>query len=123
MPITKARAGLSAAAALLGGLAAAGTAQAHHGWGSYDSSAVTKLTGTVQSVSFANPHSSVQLAANGKTWFIVLAPPSRMTSRGLPDGTLKAGQTVDLEGYRHKSDPVELRAERITVNGQTVELR
>jgi hypothetical protein len=46
-----------------------------------------------------------------------------MSSRGLPDGTLKAGQTVSLDGYIYKSDPVELRAERIRVDGKSVELR
>lgn len=111
------------AAAILGGLALAGGAQAHHGWGSYDSTTVTSLAGTVQSVSFANPHASIQLEADGKTWFIVLAPPSRMTARGLPEGTLREGQTVELEGYVHRSDDTELRAERITVDGNTVALR
>jgi hypothetical protein len=111
------------AAVVLGFQALAFPALAHHGWGSYDSTTVTTLNGTVQSVSFGNPHASVQLEAQGKTWFIVLAPPSRMTSRGLPEGTLKAGQTVSLDGYIHKSDPVELRAERIRVDGKSVELR
>jgi hypothetical protein len=74
-------------------------------------------------VSFNNPHASVQLDSQGKVWDIVLAPPSRMSSRGLPDGALKAGQTVSLDGYIHKSDPSELRAERIRVDGKSVELR
>jgi hypothetical protein len=110
-------------AIILGLQAMAVPALAHHGWGSYDSTTVTTLEGTVQSVSFTNPHASVQLQSQGKVWDIVLAPPSRMSSRGLPDGTLKAGQTVSLDGYIHKSDPVELRAERIRVDGKSVELR
>jgi 2,4-dienoyl-CoA reductase-like NADH-dependent reductase (Old Yellow Enzyme family) len=118
------RARAAAGAAIILGLQAmAGPALAHHGWGSYDSTKVTTLEGTVQSVSFGNPHASIQLNSQGKVWFIVLAPPSRMSSRGLPDGTLKAGQTVSLDGYIHKSDPVELRAERIRVDGKSVELR
>jgi hypothetical protein len=118
---TKAAAG---AVLILGTLAfAAVPALAHHGWGSYDSTNLTTLEGTVQSVSFSNPHASAQLEAQGKVWTIVLAPPSRMSSRGLPDGTLKSGQTVSLDGYIHKSDPVELRAERIRVDGKSVELR
>ncbi|UEM06381.1 hypothetical protein JL101_013410 [Skermanella rosea] len=112
-----------AAAAVLLVLAATPAAWAHHGWGSYDSTALTTLDGTVQSVSFANPHASIQLESQGKTWFIVLAPPSRMTTRGLPDGTLRQGQTVSLDGYVHKGEPAELRAERIRVDGKSVELR
>ena len=34
-------------------------ALAHHGWGSYDSTTMTTLEGTVQSVSFSNPHASI----------------------------------------------------------------
>ena len=30
---------------------------------------------------------------------------------------------VTVEGYRHKTDPGEMRAERIMVNGKTIELR
>ena len=118
------RAGATAGAAIvLVSVSFAVPALAHHGWGSYDSTTVTTLEGTVQSVAFSNPHASVQLESEGKVWFIVLAPPSRMSSRGLPDGTLKAGQTVSLDGYVHKTDPVELRAERIRVDGKSVELR
>ena len=62
-----------AAAAVLGTLAVTPTAMAHHGWGSYDSTTLTTLEGTVQSVSFSNPHASAQLEAQGKVWTIVLA--------------------------------------------------
>jgi hypothetical protein len=118
------RAGAAAGAAIiLVSVSITVPALAHHGWGSYDSTTLTTLDGTVQSVAFSNPHASVQLESQGKVWFIVLAPPSRMSSRGLPDGTLKAGQTVSLDGYVHKTDPVELRAERIRVDGKSVELR
>lgn len=109
------------AGALAGGIPTG--ALAHHGWGSYDSTTVTSLTGTVQSVSFANPHATIQLEADGKTWLIVLAPPSRMSARGLPDGSLKEGQAVELDGYVSRRDDTELRAERIRVDGKTVELR
>ncbi|EWY41879.1 hypothetical protein N825_18075 [Skermanella stibiiresistens SB22] len=122
MSAWKTRASLMAAVAL-GSQAIVPAALAHHGWGSYDSTTLTTLDGTVKSVSFGNPHTALQLEAQGKTWEIVLAPPSRMTGRGLPDGTLKEGQTVSLDGYIHKSDPVELRAERIRVDGKSVELR
>jgi hypothetical protein len=36
---------------------------------------------------------------------------------------LKVGTQVSVEGYQHKTDPGEMRAERITVDGKTVELR
>jgi hypothetical protein len=113
------RAGLLAAAATAAALPAA----AHHGWGSYDSGKVVSLEGSLESVSFQNPHVAARLPAQGKTWELVLAPPSRMTSRGLPEGALAPGKAVRVEGYVHKSEPAELRAERIVVDGKTVELR
>lgn len=109
-------------AALALGLAA-GPALAHHGWGGYDSGKTVSLTGTVQSIAYMNPHAALKLEAQGKVWDIVLAPITRMTSRGLPDGAVKAGQTVTVEGYVSRSEPAELRAETITVDGKTVPLR
>ncbi|HYH39508.1 MAG TPA: DUF6152 family protein [Azospirillum sp.] len=102
---------------------AAGSAWAHHGWGGYDSTRLVSLEGTLDAVEYRSPHVSARLPAEGKAWTLILAPPSRMTSRGLPEGGLAAGQKVRVEGYVHRSEPAEFRAERILVNGQTVELR
>jgi hypothetical protein len=46
-----------------------------------------------------------------------------MARRGLPEGSIEAGAEVAVEGYPHRNDSEEFRAERIRVNGQTVELR
>ena len=59
----------------------------------------------------------------GKTWLAVLAPPSRMKSRGLSEEMLKVGTTATVVGYPHRENPDEVRAERITVAGKTIELR
>lgn len=98
-------------------------AAAHHGWGGYDAGTVLTLTGPVREVYFGNPHCSVVVEAEGKPWTCVLAPLSRMTNRGLPDGSIKVGDSVTLVGYPHRNEVSELRAERIVVAGRTVELR
>ncbi len=54
---------------------------------------------------------------------VVLAPPSRMESRGLAKAMLAPGQSATVHGFPHRSHGAELRAERITVAGKTVELR
>ena len=108
-----------AAAALL----ATAPALAHHGWSGYDATKLVTLEGTVQSMSYDNPHAMVGLRTADKTWRIILAPPSRMQRRGLPDGAIKADETVWVEGYVHREDPEEFRAERIIVNGESHELR
>ena len=53
----------------------------------------------------------------------MLAPPSRMEARGLSQSMLKLGATATVVGYPHRSKPDEMRAERITIDGKTVELR
>jgi hypothetical protein len=95
----------------------------HHGWSEYDSSKVLKLTGKIVESGYEHPHGHVRLETPGKTWNVVLAPPSRMERRGLEKGALKPGGNVTVEGYPNRDKPEELRAERITANGKTVELR
>ncbi len=101
----------------------AAPASAHHGWGSYDAANALTLTGKVREMTYANPHGTLRLDAPGKVWLVILAPPSRMRNRGLPADALEPGTTVTVVGYPHKTDQAELRAERITVNGKTTELR
>ncbi len=111
-------AGLAAALVL-----AAGAALAHHGWGSYETAAVT-LEGRIQESAYQNPHGVLKLAAaDARVWNVVLAPPSRMQTRGLPPEMLAPGTAATVVGYVHKTEKDELRAERITIAGKTVELR
>jgi hypothetical protein len=46
-----------------------------------------------------------------------------MEARGLPPADLKIGNTVSVVGYANRGKPEEMRAERITAGGKTVELR
>lgn len=108
-------------AALL--LAAPIAALAHHGWSEYDNEKTVSLTGTVKEVGFDNPHTVIRLATKDKTWLAVLAPPFRMDARGLPKGALKSGMTVTVVGFQHRRDASEMRAERIQIEGKTIELR
>ena len=103
--------------------AAAVPAWAHHGWGSYDAANVLTLTGKILESAYQNPHGELKLEVPGKTWHVILAPPSRMQNRGLPAEHLKPGATVTVVGYAHKSEATELRAERIVIAGVTTELR
>ena len=104
-------------------LALPSLAYAHHGWSEYDASQNLKLTGTIQEAGYEHPHGYVKLQTPGKTWIAVLAPPSRMDNRGLSREALKVGATASVEGYPNRNKPEEMRAERITVGGKTVELR
>ena len=96
---------------------------AHHGWSEYDSSNVLKLSGKIVESGYEHPHGRVRLETPGKTWNVVLAPPSRMENRGLPAAMLKPGTKARVVGYPNRNDPNEMRAERIIIDGKTTELR
>ncbi len=105
------------------GLLAAAPVLAHHGWSGYDASQTLDLTGVIREAGYEHPHGHVRLEVPGKTWLVVLAPPSRMERRGLTQTTLQVGATATVVGYPNKTNPEEMRAERITIDGKTVELR
>jgi hypothetical protein len=101
-------------------------ALAHHGWTGYDEKNTLNLTGVIREAGYENPHGFVKLQVDngkGKTWMAVLAPPTRMESRGLSRDQLKVGATATVVGYPHRTTTDELRAERIIINGKTTELR
>ena len=114
---------ITAGALVIALVLAAFPAVAHHGWSSYDSSKELTLTGVIARSGYEHPHGHVRLEAPGKTWNVVLAPPTRMQNRGLPASALAVGKTVTVVGYPHRTEADEMRAERITADGKTVELR
>ena len=96
----------------------------HHGWSSYDQKKVLNLQGEILEYTYDNPHGMLKFKADNKTWTVVLAPPSRMESRGLSEDMLKKkGTTALVVGYPHLTVKDEMRAERITINEKTTELR
>ncbi len=115
------RRGLALAAAAVALLAT--PALAHHGWSSYDSNTLVTIEGPILAADTGFPHAHIELQHEGERWDIVLAPPSRMTARGLPDGALAEGVVVRVEGYPSTETEWELRAETITVDDKTVQLR
>lgn len=117
--LRKASAALGVASVVLLG----GAAFAHHGWGSYDTAKAFTMSGPVAHLEWANPHAHLMMQHQGASWAATLAPLSRMQARGLSAEMLKPGTTVSIFGYPSTRTPNEMRAERITVDGKTVELR
>jgi hypothetical protein len=101
----------------------AAAASAHHGWGSYDASKSFTISAPVETVSWADPHVRIMLKYEGATWEATLAPVSRMQARGLSQDMLKPTTAVIVQGYPSTRNQHEMRAEKITVAGKTVELR
>lgn len=95
----------------------------HHGWTNYDQQKVLDYTGTIQSSAYENPHASIQVNQDKKVWTVILAPVSRMETRGVTADMVKKGNAVRVVGYPHKKVKDEMRAERIFINGAKCELR
>lgn len=108
---------------LLASLACFSFSLVHHGWANYDQTKKMEVTGTIIDPSYENPHGMMKLKVDGKTWTVVLAPPSRMESRGLTRKILTEAKTATVVGYPHKTVKDEMRAERIIINKVTTELR
>lgn len=102
---------------------AVGPVLAHHGWGSYDANRGFMVRAELLEVQYRNPHAQVVVEHDGQRWDVILAPTSRMEARGLPENALEVGKNVMIEGYPKTDGTPEMRAERITVDGITVELR
>ena len=107
----------------LAAVVAPGAASAHHGWGSYDANKAFTISAPVESLACTDPHAHVMLKYQGATWEATLAPLFRMQARGLSQDMLKPGTMVAVEGYPSTQKQHEMRAERITVAGKSVELR
>jgi Family of unknown function (DUF6152) len=102
---------------------AATAAMAHHGWGSYDAAKPVTVSGPVLTSAFTNPHVTITVKDGEKVWTLTLAPTSRMITRGALAELVAVGKQVVAYGYPSTVTKDELRAERITVDGRTIELR
>lgn len=108
------------AAALVGMTTAA---VAHHGWGSYNASNPVTVSGPILTSAFSNPHATITVQGQDKVWTLTLAPTSRMINRGAIAELVAVGKQVVAVGYPSTVAKDEMRAERITIEGKTVELR
>jgi hypothetical protein len=109
---------LGAAAALM-----TGAALAHHGWGSYDAARPVTVTGPILTSKYENPHVTLTVRGSDKVWTVTLAPTSRMINRGALAALVAVGKNISAFGYPSTVQPDEIRAERITVDGKTIEMR
>src|ERR1700736_3820579 len=117
-PSMRTRFALPAALALV-----AAPALAHHGWGSYDAAHPVTVTGSILASKFENPHVTVTVRGSDKVWTLILAPTSRMENRGAVAAVVAVGKEMSAYGYPSTREKDEMRAESITVDGKTYEMR
>jgi hypothetical protein len=92
-------------ALVLGGAIAAGPASAHHSFAMFDNTTSLTMAGTVVSWDWTNPHSFLQVMAEGQHWDLEAASPSMLSRAGMTRNSLKPGDkvTVKMHPLRDKS--------------------
>ena len=100
-----------------------GSALAHHGWGSYDAAKPVTVEGPILTSKYENPHVTLTVRGSDKIWTVTLAPTSRMVNRGALVALVSVGKSISAYGYPSTAEKDEMRAERITVDGKTIEMR
>jgi len=98
-------------------------ASAHHGWGWAEDDQST-LTGTIQTISMAPPHPSLQVkAADGVVWLVDLGNPNQTERSGFTATSGKAGDAIVVLGNRHKDKTkMHMKAVRITIAGKSYDI-
>ena len=110
---------LAGAACVLAAGSFMAPAQAHHGWAWADGD-LSSLSGTVERVSMAPPHPSLQIkTSDGKSWQVDLGNPTQTERSGFKGDSTQAGDAITVLGNRHQDhSKAHIKAVRITVKGQ-----
>jgi hypothetical protein len=95
-------------------------AVAHHSFAAeYDSAKPVTLKGSVTKVEWTNPHARFYVDVNegGKTtnWEFELGSPNGLMRRGWTRNSLKAGDTITVEGYMAKDGSKLANARNVTL--------
>ncbi len=109
------------AAGLLALLAASPALQAHHSFAAeFDAASKLKLTGTVTKLDWRNPHTYffVDIADDKgavHNWAFELGSPNVLMRRGWTRESLKAGDTVTVEGSRARDGTYKANANSVVL--------
>ena len=113
---------LTRIAAFTAALALPSLAAAHHGWG-WTEDRESRLSGTIESISFGNPHMHLQLRTPDGLWEVDLSPPITARSSGFGPGAAKVGDKAVLTGHRARDRGIRgFKGETITVGGKTFDV-
>ena len=83
--------------ALLGALAAAMPAAAHHSFAMFDQKQIVTLQGKVHEFQWTNPHAFLEIDdAKGKRWSLELNSPNNLKRQGWVRSSVKPGDHVTL---------------------------
>ena len=111
-------------------LTAHGPSWAHHSFVTrYDSKRLVTVSGTISSVSYANPHIFFDLTGSTKsggqaTWRVETEGILAARAKGLTEAVLKEGARVTVTGWLGRESPGEIGLKSIRLpNGRTISMR
>jgi hypothetical protein len=93
---------------------------AHHSFAAeFDDQKPVKVTGTITSVEWQNPHIWFYLAVKNKdgsttNWGFAGGAPGQLMRRGITKDQMKVGETVVVEGFRAKDGSYNASGGRVT---------
>jgi hypothetical protein len=107
-------------ALIVGLVALAPVAFAHHGNANYDTTKSVTVKGVVTGFEFVNPHVQITWEAkddSGATqkWQGELTSPNRLTRDGWSKSSIKPGDTITISGYPTKSGAHEIWIQKVTM--------
>jgi hypothetical protein len=96
---------------------------AHHGW-SWAEEEQSQLKGTIEQVSMAPPHPTLQVKGeDGRLWQVDLGNPNQTQRSGFTAESAKIGDEVTVLGNRTKEPgKAHMKAVRITIGGKNFDM-
>lgn len=91
--------------AVMGVLAGAGAARAHHSDALYDQEQLVTVTGTVAQFEFQNPHDLIYLDVKDQQgrfqqWIVYGSAPAALSKVGWHRGTIQPGEQLTITGFQ-----------------------
>jgi DNA/RNA endonuclease YhcR with UshA esterase domain len=106
---------------LVGLLAIAGVAFAHHGTANYETTKSITVKGSVSDFQFINPHVIIVMDAKDETgkvqkWQGELTSPNRLSRVGWTKSSIKPGDVITVSGYPTKSGSPEIWIQKVMLS-------
>jgi DNA/RNA endonuclease YhcR with UshA esterase domain len=104
-------------------VAMAAPVSAHHAFDAeFDANAPATVTGSVTDVNWSDPHVVIHVDVKDQTgrlekWSMEAGSVTEMRQQGWAADTLKPGETITVQGFRAKANPLVMTARTIELPG------